>query len=167
MKILQLEPNSNLVTVTLFCFISTQEIALFMTRTLQYMNKYRTFLELFFAIWFVMGNVWVFDSRFGSFRRAPKLHILCISLLAWNAISYSFPFILFVLLCCCVPLLSTFLGYNMNMGSIDRGASDEQLSKLPNWRYKEVGGNNLELRNSELNNEITVSTNLYTISRLT
>lgn len=126
-------------------------------RTLQYMNKYRTFLELFFAIWFVMGNVWVFDSRFGSFRRAPKLHILCISLLAWNAISYSFPFILFLLLCCCVPLLSTFLGYNMNMGSVDRGATDEQLSKLPNWRYKESGGNHLELGNSTLNNENTVS----------
>lgn len=120
------------------------------------MNKYRTFLELFFAIWFVMGNVWVFDSRFGSFRRAPKLHILCISLLAWNAISYSFPFILFLLLCCCVPLLSTFLGYNMNMGSVDRGATDEQLSKLPNWRYKESGGNHLELGNSTLNNENTV-----------
>lgn len=43
------------------------------------MNKCRTSLELFFAIWFVMGNVWVFDSRFGSFQRAPKLHMLCIS----------------------------------------------------------------------------------------
>ncbi|KAJ6894033.1 hypothetical protein NC652_027950 [Populus alba x Populus x berolinensis] len=38
------------------------------------MNKCRTSLELFFAIWFVMGNVWVFDSRFGSYFRAPKLH---------------------------------------------------------------------------------------------
>lgn len=122
------------------------------SRNLQCMNKYRTFLELFFAIWFVMGNVWIFDSRFGSFRRAPKLHVLCISLLAWNAISYSFPFILFVLLCCCVPLLSTLLGYNMNMGSIDRGASDEQLSKLSSWKYKEVG-NNLELGNSALNTQ--------------
>lgn len=122
------------------------------SRSLHCMNKYRTFLELFFAIWFVMGNVWVFDSRFGSFRHAPKLHVLCISLLAWNAISYSFPFILFVLLCCCVPLLSTLLGYNMNMGSVDRGATDEQLSKLPSWKYKEAG-NNLELGNSALNNE--------------
>ncbi|KAF2288981.1 hypothetical protein GH714_023226 [Hevea brasiliensis] len=43
------------------------------------MNKCRTSLELFFAIWFVMGNVWVFDSRFGSFHRAPKLHVLHLS----------------------------------------------------------------------------------------
>ncbi|XP_044510361.1 E3 ubiquitin-protein ligase At4g11680-like isoform X2 [Mangifera indica] len=102
------------------------------------MNKCRTSLELFFAIWFVMGNVWVFDSRFGSFHRAPNLHVLCISLLAWNALSYSFPFLLFLLLCCCVPLISSSLGYNMNMGSSERGASDDQISSLPSWRYKQV-----------------------------
>nr|XP_023896876.1 E3 ubiquitin-protein ligase At4g11680-like [Quercus suber] len=121
------------------------------------MNKCRTSLELFFAIWFVMGNVWVFDSRFGSFTRAPKLHVLCISLLAWNAICYSFPFLLFLLLCCCVPLISNFVGYNMNMGSTEKGASDDQISQLPSWRYKEVDSN-LELGNdtdcnSELSNE--------------
>ncbi|KAB2616789.1 E3 ubiquitin-protein ligase [Pyrus ussuriensis x Pyrus communis] len=108
------------------------------SRTTHLMNRCRTSLELFFAIWFVMGNVWVFDSRFSSLPGAPKLHVLCISLLAWNAISYSFPFLLFVLLCCCVPLISSLLGYNMNMGSIDKGASDDQISQLPSWRYKEV-----------------------------
>ncbi|KAK8648710.1 hypothetical protein V6N13_129455 [Hibiscus sabdariffa] len=105
------------------------------------MNKCRTSLELFFAIWFVMGNVWVFDSRFGSFHRAPNLHVLCISLLAWNALCYSFPFLLFLLLCCCVPLISSLLGYNMNMGSTDRGASDDQISSLPSWRYKAITTN--------------------------
>ncbi|KAK4782235.1 hypothetical protein SAY86_016337 [Trapa natans] len=108
------------------------------SRTLHLMNKCRTSLELFFAIWFVMGNVWVFDSRLDSFRRAPKLHVLCISLLAWNAISYSFPFLVFLLLCCIGPTVSTLLGYNMNMGSVDRGASDEQISKLQCWQFKEA-----------------------------
>lgn len=108
------------------------------SRCTHLMNKCRTSLELFFAIWFVMGNVWVFDSRFSSFRRAPKLHVLCIALLAWNAISYSFPFLLFLLLCCCVPLISSLLGYNMNMGSIEKGASDDQISELPSWRYKAI-----------------------------
>ncbi|KAF7831255.1 E3 ubiquitin-protein ligase [Senna tora] len=112
------------------------------TRCSHLMNKCRTSLELFFAIWFVMGNVWVFDSRFGSFQKAPKLYVLCISLLAWNAISYSFPFLLFLLLCCCVPLISTLLGYNMN--SSDKGASDDQISQLPSWRYKQVIHTKLE-----------------------
>ncbi|XP_039055333.1 E3 ubiquitin-protein ligase At4g11680-like isoform X2 [Hibiscus syriacus] len=105
------------------------------------MNKCRTSLELFFAIWFVMGNVWVFDSRFGFFHQAPNLHVLCISLLAWNALCYSFPFLLFLLLCCCVPLISSLLGYNMNMGSTDRGASDDQISNLPSWKYKAINTN--------------------------
>nr|GEW21564.1 E3 ubiquitin-protein ligase At1g63170-like [Tanacetum cinerariifolium] len=108
------------------------------SRNMQIMNKSRTILELFFAIWFVMGNVWVFDSRFGTFRKAPKLDMLCISLLAWNAITYSFPFILFLFLCCFVPLISNILGYNMNSGSTNRGASEDQISKLPIWKYKEI-----------------------------
>ncbi|XP_059662366.1 E3 ubiquitin-protein ligase At4g11680-like [Cornus florida] len=122
------------------------------SRSVVLMHKCRTSLELFFAIWFVMGNVWVFDSRFGSFRRAPKLHVLCIALLAWNALCYSFPFLLFVFLCCCVPMISNFLGYNMNMGSTDRGASDDQISNLPSWRYKEVD-TNLELGKSVVDKE--------------
>ncbi|RVX14891.1 hypothetical protein CK203_012039 [Vitis vinifera] len=100
------------------------------SRSSHLMNKCRTSLELFFAIWFVMGNVWVFDSRFGSFHRAPKLHVLCITLLAWNAISYSFPFLLFVLLCCCVPLVSNLLGYNMNMGQWIKG---RLMTKFPGY----------------------------------
>ncbi|KAK1311466.1 E3 ubiquitin-protein ligase [Acorus calamus] len=106
------------------------------SRSSYLMNKSRSFLELFFALWFVMGNVWVFDTRFGSFNRSPNLHILCIVLLAWNTICYSFPFILFVLLCCCVPLINNFLGYNMNLASANRGATDDQLSQLPSWRFK-------------------------------
>lgn len=109
------------------------------TRNLHFILRCKTSLELVFAIWFVMGNVWVFDTRLGSYQRAPKLHVLCIMLLAWNAVTYSFPFILFVLLCCCVPLLSTLLGYNINTASLSRGATDEHLSSLPSWRYKDVG----------------------------
>lgn len=101
------------------------------------LQKFRTWVELLFAIWFVMGNVWVFDSRFGSYNGAPKLHVLCVSLLAWNAVSYSFPFILFVLLCCCVPFLSGLLGYNINTALLDRRATDDQIATLPSWKYRE------------------------------
>ncbi|XP_021993324.1 E3 ubiquitin protein ligase RIE1 isoform X3 [Helianthus annuus] len=127
------------------------------SRNLQMMNKFRTFMELFFAIWFVMGNVWVFDSRFGTFRRAPKLDVLCISLLAWNAITYSFPFILFLFLCCFVPLISNLLGYNMNAGSTNRGASEEQILKLPTWKYKETESD-IEHGKAIIDNSITQNT---------
>ncbi|KAG2297197.1 hypothetical protein Bca52824_043866 [Brassica carinata] len=104
-------------------------------------DETRTSLELFFAIWFVVGNVWVFDSRFGSFNHTPNLHVLCVSLLSWNALCYSFPFLLFLFLCCLVPLFSSLLGYNMNMGSSDRGASDDQISSLPSWKHKRADDN--------------------------
>ncbi|CAI8596757.1 unnamed protein product [Vicia faba] len=115
-------------------------------RSTHLMSKCRSSLELFFAIWFVMGNVWSFDSRFGTLQQAPKLQILCIILLVWNAICYSFPFLLFLLLCCCVPLITTLLGYDMNMGSSSRGASDDQISQLPCWRFK-VAHAKLDLHN--------------------
>ncbi|KAL7593973.1 E3 ubiquitin-protein ligase At4g11680 [Lactuca sativa] len=125
------------------------------SRNLQMMNKSRTFMELFFAIWFVMGNVWVFDARFGTFRKAPKLDVLCISLLAWNAITYSFPFILFLFLCCFVPIISNLLGYNMNAGSINRGASEEQILKLPSWKYKHIIEPDLEQGKSIVDSSTT------------
>lgn len=94
------------------------------------MNTCGRFLDLFFAIWFVIGNIWVFDSRFGSFHNAPKLQYLCISILTWNAMVYSIPFLLFVLLCCCcIPFISM-------MGSVDRGASEDQITCLPHWKFK-------------------------------
>ncbi|CAK8565781.1 unnamed protein product [Lathyrus sativus] len=115
-------------------------------RSTHLMSKCKSSLELFFAIWFVMGNVWSFDSRFGTLQQAPKLQILCIILLVWNAICYSFPFLLFLLLCCCVPLITTLLGYDMNLGSSSRGASDDQISQLPSWRFK-VDHTKLDLDN--------------------
>ncbi|XP_019171280.1 PREDICTED: E3 ubiquitin-protein ligase At1g63170-like [Ipomoea nil] len=114
---------------------------------LRAVEKLRSCVELFFAIWFVMGNVWALDySRFGfgSFHRgpgAPKLHVLFIILLAWNALTYSLPFIFFVLLyiCCCVPLFSSIiLGYMGPITDPGRGASDERLSTLPTWKYNQV-----------------------------
>ncbi|GAB2219643.1 hypothetical protein Droror1_Dr00007280 [Drosera rotundifolia] len=108
-------------------------------------NKCRTSLELFYAMWFVMGNVWIFDTRITSFSQAPQLHMLCIVLLSWNAISYSFPFLLFVLLCICVPLVSNLIGYNICMGNTEKGASDDEIAQLPRWRYQQLDENDLEI----------------------
>ncbi|CAO2830605.1 unnamed protein product [Amaranthus hypochondriacus] len=101
-------------------------------------KRSRASLDLFFAMWFVMGNVWVFDTRFRSFNRAPRLYMMCTTILAWNALTYSFPLLLFLLLCICVPLVSSFIGYNMSLGYAEKGASHDQISQLPSWRYKLV-----------------------------
>ncbi|KAH9804347.1 RING-type domain-containing protein [Citrus sinensis] len=87
------------------------------------------------------------DSRFSHLMNKCRT-----SLELFFAICYSFPFLLFLLLCCCVPLISSVLGYNMNMGAADKGASDDQISRLPSWRYKRVDSN-LEAGNSAPANE--------------
>ncbi|KMZ73652.1 hypothetical protein ZOSMA_144G00120 [Zostera marina] len=85
------------------------------------------FFDVFFAIWFVIGNIWVFDSRSGSFEKAPKLQYLCISILTWNALVYSIPFLLFILLICCCCINIPFISIT---GSVDRGASEDQITCL-------------------------------------
>lgn len=46
----------------------------------------------------------------------------------------------------------------MNMASVDRGASDEQLSTLPTWKYKsEIGNKEEDLTNSAPQDENSVS----------
>ncbi|KAJ3670732.1 hypothetical protein LUZ60_008158 [Juncus effusus] len=122
------------------------------------LSRSRSFLELFFATWFVMGNVWMFDSRLGTFNQAPKLHALCVGLLAWNAVLYSLPFLLFLLLCCFVPFVSYVLGCNMFSASVDKAASDEQLSELPHWRYK---GLDITGRNEEEHTECCICLTKY------
>ncbi|KAG5013101.1 hypothetical protein JHK82_025240 [Glycine max] len=54
-----------------------------MYRISHLLNKWS--LEHFFALWFVLGTVWIFESRFGSFRDASKFQVVYIILLAWNA----------------------------------------------------------------------------------
>ncbi|KAI3964792.1 hypothetical protein MKW92_049272 [Papaver armeniacum] len=44
-----------------------------------------------------------------------------------------FPFLLFLFSLLCPIDEQFFFGYNMNMGSFDKGASDDQISRLPSW----------------------------------
>ncbi|GKV47342.1 hypothetical protein SLEP1_g54248 [Rubroshorea leprosula] len=76
----------------------------------------------------------VFDSGFESFPHAQNLHVLCISLLAWNALSSSVPLLSFLFLCCSV-------------GSTEKGASDDQVSRLHSWKYKAAANTDVELGN--------------------
>ncbi|KAG6735319.1 hypothetical protein POTOM_062120 [Populus tomentosa] len=48
----------------------------------------------------------------------------------------------------------TVLGYNMNMGSAERGASDDQISSLPSWRYKAADSNSEFRNNADCNSTI-------------
>ncbi|CAN6448328.1 unnamed protein product [Victoria cruziana] len=43
------------------------------SRASNIMTRIQTTLDLFSAIWFVVGNLWVFDGTRDSFKRSPKL----------------------------------------------------------------------------------------------
>uniref|UniRef100_A0A6N2NAG3 RING-type domain-containing protein n=1 Tax=Salix viminalis TaxID=40686 RepID=A0A6N2NAG3_SALVM len=50
--------------------------------------------------------------------------------------------------------LAPVLGYNMNMGSAERGASDDQISSLPSWRFKAVDTSSEFRNNGDCNSAI-------------
>ncbi|KAL0353484.1 UNVERIFIED_CONTAM: E3 ubiquitin-protein ligase [Sesamum angustifolium] len=103
------------------------------SRDFQYMQKCKTSLELLFAIWFVMGNVWCL------------IRVLLRIIVLLNSMSYASP---------CWPGM-LLLGYNMNTASLQRGATDEQLAGLPSWKYKDAGSVS-EPGNSTKNHEVQV-----------
>ncbi|KAK8936240.1 E3 ubiquitin-protein ligase [Platanthera zijinensis] len=91
-------------------------------------------LDCFFAVWFVVGNVWLFGGR-TSASDAPNLYRLCIILLTFSCIGYAMPFILCAIICCCLPCIISFMGLREEM-VVTRGASIESINALPTYKFK-------------------------------
>ncbi|PSS17792.1 E3 ubiquitin-protein like [Actinidia chinensis var. chinensis] len=91
-------------------------------------------LDCFFAVWFVIGNVWVF-GRHSSSSEAPKLYRLCIVFLTISSIGYAMPFILCATICCCLPCIISFRGFNGDLTQ-NRGAPPESINSLPTYKFK-------------------------------
>ncbi|URE14877.1 zinc finger family protein [Musa troglodytarum] len=72
-------------------------------------DHFKMALDFFFAVWFVVGNVWVFGGHSSS-HDAPNLYRLCIVFLAFSCI-----------------------GEDINHG---RGASQESINALPTYKFK-------------------------------
>lgn len=101
-----------------------------------FMERCRMSLDFFFAVWFVIGNVWVFGTRRPFSDEAPSLYKLCIALLALSCIGYALPFVLFAVLCCCMPCISTLFGYSISSQGKERGASPQDIAALPTHSFK-------------------------------
>ncbi|KAI4377621.1 hypothetical protein MLD38_015218 [Melastoma candidum] len=91
-------------------------------------------LDCFFAVWFVVGNVWIFGGR-SSASDAPNMYRLCIIFLTFSCIGYAMPFILCATICCCLPCIISILGFREDL-SRTRGASDEAIHALPTYKFK-------------------------------
>ncbi|GMQ06687.1 hypothetical protein CsSME_00051171 [Camellia sinensis var. sinensis] len=98
------------------------------------MDHLKMALDCFFAVWFVVGNVWIFGGN-SSLSDAPNLYRLCIVFLTFSCIGYAMPFILCSVICCCLPCVISFLGVRDDMNRM-RGASEETINALPTHKFK-------------------------------
>ncbi|XP_019179421.1 PREDICTED: E3 ubiquitin-protein ligase At1g63170 [Ipomoea nil] len=91
-------------------------------------------LDCFFAVWFVVGNVWIFGGHSSS-SEAPNMYRLCIVFLTFSCIGYAMPFILCATICCCLPCIISILGFREDL-SQNRGATPESINSLPTYKFK-------------------------------
>ncbi|XP_015869503.2 E3 ubiquitin-protein ligase At1g63170 [Ziziphus jujuba] len=97
-------------------------------------DHFKMALDCFFAVWFVVGNVWIFGGH-SSPSDAPKLYRLCIVFLTFSCIGYAMPFILCATICCCLPCIISILGFREDL-SQTRGATVESINALPTYKFK-------------------------------
>ncbi|XP_061359552.1 E3 ubiquitin-protein ligase At1g63170-like [Gastrolobium bilobum] len=97
-------------------------------------DHFKMALDCFFAVWFVVGNVWIFGGH-TSPSDAPKLYRLCIVFLTFSCIGYAMPFILCATICCCLPCIISVLGIREDF-SQNRGASVESINALPIYKFR-------------------------------
>ncbi|XP_047310172.1 E3 ubiquitin-protein ligase At1g63170-like isoform X2 [Impatiens glandulifera] len=103
-------------------------------RFIAIMDHFKMALDCFFAVWFVVGNVWIFGGNSSS-AEAPNLYRLCIVFLTISCIGYAMPFILCSMICCCLPCIISMLGVRDDMNGM-RGASEETINALPTHNFK-------------------------------
>ncbi|KAA8540436.1 hypothetical protein F0562_024645 [Nyssa sinensis] len=97
-------------------------------------DHFKMALDCFFAVWFVVGNVWIFGGH-TSPSDAPKLYRLCIVFLTFSCIGYAMPFILCATICCCLPCIISILGFREDL-SQTRGATPESINALPTYKFR-------------------------------
>ncbi|GAA0145551.1 hypothetical protein LIER_05722 [Lithospermum erythrorhizon] len=96
-------------------------------------DHFKMALDCFFAVWFVVGNVWIFGGNTSS-SDAPNLYRLCVVYLTFSCIGYAMPFILCAMICCCLPCIISILGVREDNGM--RGATEESINALPTHKFK-------------------------------
>ncbi|CAI9100264.1 OLC1v1037228C2 [Oldenlandia corymbosa var. corymbosa] len=97
-------------------------------------DHFKMALDCFFAVWFVVGNVWIFGGHSSS-SDAPNLYRLCLVFLTFSCIGYAMPFILCAMICCCLPCIIPILGAREDLNGM-RGATEESINALPKHKFK-------------------------------
>lgn len=113
---------------------NTQSVRVENPRLIALVDQFKMALDCFFAVWFVVGNVWIFGGN-ASAADAPNLYRLCIVFLTISCIGYAMPFILCAMICCCLPCIISILGVREDVNQM-RGASEESINALPKHTFQ-------------------------------
>ncbi|OWM89102.1 E3 ubiquitin-protein ligase At1g63170 [Punica granatum] len=113
---------------------TSQNAGVMTARLKALMEYFKMGLDCFFAVWFVVGNVWIFGGH-SSANEAPNMYRLCIVFLTFSCIGYAMPFILCATICCCLPCIISILGFREDL-SRTRGATAEAIEALPTYKFK-------------------------------
>eukprot|EP00897_Mesotaenium_endlicherianum_P008313 jgi/Mesen1/750/ME000110S_11016 len=105
------------------------------TRLSVLLERVKIALDCFFAVWFVVGNMWIFGGQ-ATPADAPHLYRLCIVLLTLSCVAYAMPFILCATICCCLPCIIAVVGLVDEPGMHGKGAPPEAIAALPTYRFK-------------------------------
>ncbi|CAL0305700.1 unnamed protein product [Lupinus luteus] len=103
-------------------------------------------MNCFFAVWFVVGNIWIFGGH-SSANEAPNLYRLCIVFLTFSCIGYAMPFIFCATICCCLPCIISILGVREDLIQT-QGATSESINALPTYSFKMKTNNSRDENNS-------------------
>ncbi|CAI5471855.1 unnamed protein product [Closterium sp. Yama58-4] len=125
-------------------------------RVLALVERYKVTLDCFFAVWFVLGNVWVFGANSAA-TTAPNLYNLSVLFITLSCVSYALPFLLCAAICCCLPCLLHLLGHPHQddhnafpLARSSRGATTAAITTLPSFKYRRLpygrGGRVVRLR---------------------
>ncbi|KAI7750805.1 hypothetical protein M8C21_019711 [Ambrosia artemisiifolia] len=109
-------------------------------------DHFKMALDCFFAVWFVVGNVWIFGGHSSS-ADAPNLYRLCIVFLTFSCIGYAMPFILCGMICCCLPCIISILGVHEDMNPM-RGATEDSINALPTHKFKILKNGNHDAKDN-------------------
>lgn len=113
-------------------------------RLKEFVEYFKMALDCFFAVWFVVGNVWIFGGH-SSPSEAPNLYRLCIVFLTFSCIGYAMPFILCATICCCLPCILSVVGLREDTNQ-SRGATLESINSLPIYKFKMKKASNARAR---------------------
>ncbi|KAK6941568.1 Zinc finger, RING-type [Dillenia turbinata] len=140
-----MQKTKKLLSCCVICVVKLKVIMLWdLIRFSVLVDNLKVVVDCFFAVWFVVGNVWIFGGHSSS-SDAPNMYRLCIVFLTFSGIAYAMPFILCAMICCCFPCIISFLGIHENFSQV-RGATPESINALPTLKFtvNKIGNANRE-----------------------